>query len=92
MREHAQASGALTVVPSTEILGISTVPHGNRPGGRITGVRTSAGDIETELVVICCGVWSPRLAAMAGAHIPLTPIVHQMISVGPIGAVRRDAG
>ncbi|HET7012737.1 MAG TPA: FAD-dependent oxidoreductase [Streptosporangiaceae bacterium] len=85
MREHAQASGALTVVPSTEILGIDAVPHGDRPGGRITGVRTSAGDIETDLVVICCGVWSPRLAAMAGAHIPLTPIVHQMISVGPIG-------
>jgi glycine cleavage system aminomethyltransferase T/glycine/D-amino acid oxidase-like deaminating enzyme len=84
MREHAQASGALTVVPSTEILGISTVPHGSRPGGRITGVRTTAGDIATELVVICCGVWSPRLAAMAGARIPLTPIVHQMISVGPI--------
>jgi glycine cleavage system aminomethyltransferase T/glycine/D-amino acid oxidase-like deaminating enzyme len=85
MREHALAAGALTVVPSTEILGISTEPHGNRPGGRITGVRTSAGDISTEIVVICCGVWSPRLAAMAGAHIPLTPIVHQMISVGPIG-------
>jgi glycine cleavage system aminomethyltransferase T/glycine/D-amino acid oxidase-like deaminating enzyme len=85
MREHALACGALTVVPSTEILGISTEPHGSRPGGRITGVRTSAGDIETDLVVICCGVWSPRLAAMAGAHIPLTPIVHQMISVGPIG-------
>jgi glycine cleavage system aminomethyltransferase T len=29
-------------------------------------------------------VWSPRVAALAGARIPLTPIVHQMISVGPI--------
>ena len=87
MREHAGNAGALTVVPNTEILGIDTAPDGagsGRPGGRITGVRTTAGDIATELVVICCGVWSPRLAAMAGAHIPLTPIVHQMISVGPI--------
>jgi len=87
MREQAQASGALTVIPSTEVLGIGTAPDGagaSRPGGRITAVRTSAGDIETELCVICCGVWSPRLARMAGASIPLTPIVHQMISVGPI--------
>jgi glycine cleavage system aminomethyltransferase T/glycine/D-amino acid oxidase-like deaminating enzyme len=87
MREHAQNAGALTVVPNTEILGIDTEPDGagsGRPGGRITGVRTTAGEIATELVVICCGVWSPRLAAMAGAVIPLTPIVHQMISVGPI--------
>jgi len=87
MREHAENSGALTVVPNTEILGIDTAPDGagsGRPGGRITGVRTTAGDIATELVVICCGVWSPRLATMAGARIPLTPIVHQMISVGPI--------
>jgi heterotetrameric sarcosine oxidase gamma subunit len=43
-----------------------------------------AGRIETERVVICCGVWSPRIARMAGARLPLTPIVHQMISVGPI--------
>jgi glycine cleavage system aminomethyltransferase T len=34
--------------------------------------------------VIACGVWSPRIARMAGSAIPLTPAVHQMISVGPI--------
>ena len=80
MREDAQASGALTVLPGTEILGIDVSPE-----GRVAGVRTTAGDIETDVCAICCGVWSPRIAAMAGARIPLTPIVHQMISVGPIG-------
>ena len=35
-------------------------------------------------MVIACGVWSPRIARMAGATIPLTPAVHQMIDVGPI--------
>jgi glycine cleavage system aminomethyltransferase T/glycine/D-amino acid oxidase-like deaminating enzyme len=87
MREHAQAAGALTVLANTEITGIDTARDGtgaSRPGGRVTGVRTSRGDIETDICVICCGVWSPRLARMAGARIPLTPIVHQMISVGPI--------
>jgi len=53
-------------------------------GGRIRSVETSKGTIEAETVVVACGVWSPLLAAMAGAHIPLTPMVHQMIDVGPV--------
>src|SRR3984885_14386101 len=52
--------------------------------GRVSAVRTTKGDIETSVCAICCGVWAPRIAWMAGARIPLTPIVHQMISVGPI--------
>ena len=47
-------------------------------------MRTDRGDVEAEYVVIACGVWSPRLARMAGASIPLTPAVHQMIDVGPV--------
>ena len=82
MREQAQASGALTVLAGTEVLGIDTEDTGSRP--RVRAVRTSAGDIETGICVICCGVWSPRIARMAGARLALTPIVHQMISVGPI--------
>jgi glycine cleavage system aminomethyltransferase T/glycine/D-amino acid oxidase-like deaminating enzyme len=78
MRERAQEAGALTVSPLTEVLGID-VEH-----GRVRRVRTSRGDIETETVVIACGVWSPRIARMAGATIPLTPAVHQMIDVGPV--------
>ena len=87
MRERAQAAGALTVLANTEILGIGTARDGAgaaRPGGRITSVHTTQGEIQTEVCVVCCGVWSSRLARMAGARIPLTPVVHQMISVGPI--------
>ena len=47
-------------------------------------VRTTRGDVEAEYVVVCCGVWSPRIARMAGASIPLTPAVHQMIDIGPV--------
>src|SRR5690606_17839700 len=38
------------------------------------------------------GVWSPRIAAMAGAAIPLTPAVHQMISVGPVPQLAERPG
>jgi glycine cleavage system aminomethyltransferase T/glycine/D-amino acid oxidase-like deaminating enzyme len=78
MRERAQEMGALEVRANTEILGIDV------ENGRVCAVRTSAGVIETAVVAVCCGVWSPRVAAMAGASIPLTPVVHQMISVGPV--------
>jgi glycine cleavage system aminomethyltransferase T/glycine/D-amino acid oxidase-like deaminating enzyme len=83
MREEAEQSGALHMLAGAEVLGIDTVP-GPRGRPQITAVRTTAGDIETGICVICCGVWSPRIARMAGARLPLTPIVHQMISVGPI--------
>jgi glycine cleavage system aminomethyltransferase T/glycine/D-amino acid oxidase-like deaminating enzyme len=78
MREYAQQQGALQVFPSTEILGIDVEKR------RVRGVRTTRGDIRADTVIIACGIWSPRLARMAGAYIPLTPAVHQMISVGPV--------
>jgi glycine cleavage system aminomethyltransferase T/glycine/D-amino acid oxidase-like deaminating enzyme len=87
MREGAQRSGALTVLAGTEVHGISVADSAGRAGGaggQVRAVTTSAGEIETDNVVICCGVWSPRIARMAGARLALTPVVHQMISVGPI--------
>jgi glycine cleavage system aminomethyltransferase T/glycine/D-amino acid oxidase-like deaminating enzyme len=80
MRERAQEMGALQVRASTEVTGIEL----SADGTRVKAVQTTAGDIDTDLVVICGGVWSLRLARMAGASLPLTPVVHQMISVGPI--------
>lgn len=82
MREQALATGELTVVPTVEVVGLDTeeAAHGRR---RITRVRTTGGDIEAGTVVIAAGVWSPKLGDMAGISIPLTPAVHQMISVGP---------
>jgi glycine cleavage system aminomethyltransferase T/glycine/D-amino acid oxidase-like deaminating enzyme len=82
MREEAERSGALRVLAGAEVLGIELDGTGSRP--RVRAVRTDQGEIATDSCVIACGVWSPRLAAMAGARLPLTPIVHQMISVGPV--------
>ena len=78
MRDEAVANGALQVFANTEVLDIEVTD------GTVTAVVTDKGRIETEHVAIACGVWSPRIAAMAGATIPLTPAVHQMADVGPI--------
>src|SRR5262245_46396554 len=86
MRERAQEMGALQVAPTVEVTGIDVEE------GRVRRVRTTAGDIETETIAIACGVWSPKIARMAGAHIPLTPAVHQMISVGPVPLLADSPG
>ena len=77
MRERAAEAGA-TIAANCEVLDL-VVEH-----GQIRGVKTTKGDIEADRVVIACGCWSPRIARMAGANIPLTPAVHQMIDIGPV--------
>jgi glycine cleavage system aminomethyltransferase T/glycine/D-amino acid oxidase-like deaminating enzyme len=76
MRERAIERG-LTVAANVEVLAIDV------ERGRVRRLRTTRGDVEVERVVIACGAWSPRLARMAGAGIPLTPMIHQMIDIGP---------
>ncbi|HEY7132484.1 MAG TPA: FAD-dependent oxidoreductase [Candidatus Limnocylindrales bacterium] len=78
MRQKAVDLGALTVVGGVEVTGIDVAD------GHVRRVQTDGGTIEAETVVIACGVWSPRIARMAGASIPLTPAVHQMIDIGPV--------
>ncbi len=83
-REKGIESGSLQVFANTQVLGFD-IEH-----GRIQGVRTSRGDLAAETVVIACGVWSPMVAELAGAYIPLTPVVHQMIDVGPVPRFERS--
>ena len=84
MREGAVADGNLQVFANTEVLDLEV------ENGTIKAVVTNKGRIEAEFVVVACGVWSPRIAAMAGANIPLTPAVHQMADVGPIDILQQS--
>jgi heterotetrameric sarcosine oxidase gamma subunit len=84
-REKAEAMGALQVVANTEVTDLVV------EDGRIKSVVTTRGSIDADYVVIACGVWAPRVAEMAGAHIPLTPVVHQMIDVGPVPRFERSS-
>ncbi|MCP5024926.1 MAG: FAD-dependent oxidoreductase [Actinomycetia bacterium] len=84
MREEAVSAGALQVFANTEVLDLEV------DNGAIAAVVTDKGRIETQHVAIACGVWSPRIAEMAGANIPLTPAVHQMADVGPIDILQES--
>src|SRR5512136_115977 len=49
--------------------------------GEIRRVLTDKGAIKTEIVVNAAGLWAPQVAAMAGIHIPTTPVDHQHIAL-----------
>lgn len=64
---HAARGRGATLVTGTEVLALL------RRGDRIAGVRTRAGDMESELVILAGGAWSGPLAATAGLRVPVTP-------------------
>ena len=82
-RNEAMEKGVLQVFANTEVQDVETAdaPNGQQ---KVSAVVTDRGRIEANHVVVACGVWSNRVANMAGATIPLVPAVHQMADVGPI--------
>jgi len=56
-------------------------------GGRVRGVRTPAGRIETETVVIAAGPWSAEVGALAGVDLQVQPVRRQIAVTRPIAAI-----
>jgi len=60
---------------------VTAILHHN---GRVTGVRTSKGEIAAETVVIASGMWSRELAASVGVTLPLHAAEHFYVVTEPI--------
>ena len=58
--------------------------------GRVQGVRTSAGDIATRLVINCAGPWAASIGRMAGLEIPVLPYRRHIAVTGAFPAVPRN--
>lgn len=56
-------------------------------GGRVQAVITPNGRIATERVLVCAGIWGPKIGRMAGVSIPLTPCQHQYARTTPVAAL-----
>src|SRR4029077_18060399 len=67
-----------------EVLGVDVA------GGRVQGVRTTAGDVATRLLFNCAGAWSASIGRMAGLEIPVLPYRRQVAVTGPFPAVPRN--
>ena len=51
--------------------------------GRVTGVQTNAGLIETNVVVNAAGAWAAEIAAMAGIILPVVPLRRALVPTEP---------
>ncbi len=69
LAKGATASGA-RIFQNTPVTAIG------RTGGRVTGVATDRGEIETDCVVLCAGMWTRELAADIGVNVPLHACEH----------------
>ena len=73
---HALAAAArklgASVLTQHRVTGIELTERGS-----IKAIKTQAGRIESEVIVIAGGIWAPQIAAMAGAFIVSTPVDHQ---------------
>jgi glycine/D-amino acid oxidase-like deaminating enzyme len=80
---HAEAEGSVDPIAVTDLLLARAKGLGARilypaevtsideRNGRLRAVRTSAGDIEADVLIVACGTDTPRVAAMAGVRVPL---------------------
>jgi len=57
--------------PYTEVTGIE------RSNGRVTGVRTTRGDVRARAVVSCAAGWSTQVCDLAGIRLPVTTHILQ---------------
>jgi sarcosine oxidase subunit beta len=70
--------GGAEIHPYTEVTGI------DRANGRVTGVKTSRGDIRTGTVLNCTAGWSTLVCDMAGVPLPITTHILQAFVTEPL--------
>jgi 4-methylaminobutanoate oxidase (formaldehyde-forming) len=78
LAEGARRRGA-EVATHTRVTGITIAR------GRVTGVETDRGAIETDVVVNAGGMFAAELGALAGVTVPLVPMAHEYLVLEPSG-------
>ncbi|MFK8253939.1 GcvT family protein [Ancylobacter terrae] len=85
---QALAKGARQAgVTIAEHVGVAAIEVAN---GKVVAVVTDRGRIACEKLVICAGLWSRQIGALAGVNIPLVPVQHQYIVTEAIEGVPRN--
>jgi glycine cleavage system aminomethyltransferase T/glycine/D-amino acid oxidase-like deaminating enzyme len=58
----------------------------------VRAVVTQRARIECEVIVDAAGIWAPRIAAMAGARVPSTPVDHQHVALKAVAGSELPRG
>ena len=83
MAQGARARGAKLI----ENVKVSAI---HRRQDRVIGVSTDAGDIATDLVVNCAGMWGREIGRLAGVDVPLHACEHFYVVTEPIDGLPSD--
>jgi 4-methylaminobutanoate oxidase (formaldehyde-forming) len=78
LAEGARRRGA-EIATNTRVTGIDI------EGGRVVGVRTDRGAIETEVVVNAGGIFAADIGRLAGVAVPVIPMAHEYLITRPTG-------
>jgi glycine/D-amino acid oxidase-like deaminating enzyme len=81
---RAAAAKGATLSPRTDVTEVCI------EGGKVTGVQTSNGTIQTAVVVDAAGAWTRQVAEASGIRVPLVPTRQQLIVTEPLDGVRAD--
>ncbi|WP_437881807.1 glycine oxidase ThiO [Pseudomonas sp. LRF_L74] len=73
LREALLRMGNVRLLENTPVTGFV------RDGTRVVGVRTAAGEIRGERVLVAAGAWSGELLAKLDLQVPVEPVKGQMI-------------
>src|SRR5262245_45654107 len=74
----ARARGA-EIATSTRVTGIRV------ESGRVLGIETEQGPVETEVVVNAGGMFAGELGRLAGVNVPVIPMAHEYLITRPSG-------
>jgi len=76
--------GGARVLEGTEVIGIK------QKNGKVASVVTNRGEIQSEYVVNCGGIWAREIGKMVGVNVPLHAAEHYYLITESIEGMHRD--
>lgn len=84
MAGEAQSKG-VRFLGGTKVTGLGI------SGGRVREVITDKGRFTADSVLICAGIWGPKVAKMAGITLPLLPMEHLYTKTEPLDELKGES-
>jgi sarcosine oxidase, subunit beta len=78
-RAFAQAAQRHSALYWTNTTALSLITHASR----VTGVRTTQGEVAAQHIILAAGAWSDELALTAGLRLPIHTVALQMLLSTP---------